>query len=910
MKIVDWDMDSDGGQQTSGQGAAIALEQTKKKLRDLHGAYIEEAGSATQITKHPKGYASYHTGLHENTAWGIAPTSPAALAKIEEALGHPMLLGGLLTAAAGFPAYLETRAGYGKTTMAHALKQRIDSLYERAEKGDRKAARELAELPFADVVVIEPKSEIAELIGYLYVAPSREHDHDPSVVNNLARFLIEEGRAETTEEAVELANNLLDESIVSMTGGGISGTTAIAPTAEIATALERAALWRMPNGKQAKPVALVLDDAHTPSFWEMMGERMKTALAANTMFGMPYVRVSYLLFANPNELNTTSEFASRLMPWITPADVTAQYGVRGTPTVSEVIRARGRKIAKAALKKVLGESIGEIGDISEVLSDQNVVQKINEQFEEEIRERAAYYGVLPDEVEELRKLPAEAYLTRDLGIPHYMDAIATAVTQAGLDAVTAGWHYRPEEEVDVDNIYSQYAGTPGFRAAYTDDELREVAERHAAFAEAVHRNIALATEIFSGKFEIPDWNRVLGFINQHIRSRGQKINWVNERAAVNKGRPVTAGPDRTPRDWQRFTRLPALFGAMGRPDMTAYTIGMIGGIDPEVTMPNITVNDTPKEIDRKLDEYFKADNLSPSVKAMLQGQQLTLGEYAEGLKQYARAVIFTTQADGSAGAHTIYSILEPHLDTILQHGGDGSADEPLAYLITRGVIQPSDHTETSIYEEAQPSGQQGGQQGKSVQWYAAHEADFNELLDKLYRSHLPTQVTDDHIQKNAEAAHTILSILAGLMHSMHATAARGSQERNAILRSAKHARKHLTSHEDKPLLQHVAAAARMAAALGRYAEKNRYEDLSDEDKKELHKFAHQVAFAFQRKDKNGNPAVSDDVKDLVQTVHGIATSGSQAKTGASATGVGPFTPLTEKKWNPDFADTLAKILRS
>jgi hypothetical protein len=903
-----------GAQTTQGQGAAIAPEKAKQKLEDLHKAYIDEAESATQIRKHPKEYASYHTGLYEKTAWGVAPKSPAALAKIEDALGHPMLLGGLLTVAAGFPAYLETRAGYGKTTMAHALKQRIDSLYERSKKGDKKASRELAELPFADVVVIEPKSEIAELIGYLYVAPNRERDHDPSVVNKLANYLIAEGRAETMEEAMKLANNLLDESIDWMTGGSISGTTAIAPTEEIATALERASLWRMPNGKMAKPVVLVCDDAHTPTYWAMLETRLKTALAANTMYGMPYARVSYLFLANPNELNTTSEFASRLMPWITPADVTAQFGVRGTPTVSELIRSRGRKIAKAALRKVLGQSIDEIGDISKVLNDEKVVEKLKEQFDEEIRERAGYYGVLPDEEEELRKLPPEAYLTGGLGTPHYMDAIATAVSQAGLDAVTAGWHYRPDEEVDVDNIYSQYAGTPGFRAAYTDDELREVAERHAAFAEAVHRNNALATEIFSGKFEIPDWERVLRFINQHIRSRTEKINWFNERAAVNRDEPIDSGPDRTPRDWQRFTRLPALFGAMGRPDMTAYTVGMIGGIDPEVSMPDITVNDPPGEIEKKLDAYFKANNLSPSVQAMLKGQQLTPGEYAEGLKQYARAVIFTTQADGSAGEHTIYSILKPHVDTILQHAGGGLSTAPLAHQITRGHILPSDHTETSIYKEAQPSGQQGGQQGgqqkHSVEWYEAHEADFNKLLGGLYSKHFPIQVTDAIIQDNAEAAHTTLSILAGLMHSMHATAARGSQERNAILKSAKHARKHLANHADKPLLQHVGAAARMAAALGRYAEKGRYEDLTDDDKRELHKFAHQVAFAHQRKDENGNPAVSQDVKDLMETVQIMASSGSQAKTGASATGVGRFTPLTEKRWNPDFADTLAKVLTS
>jgi heat shock protein HspQ len=82
--------------------------------------------------------------------------------------------------------------------------------------------------------------------------------------------------------------------------------------------------------------------------------------------------------------------------------------------------------------------------------------------------------------------------------------------------------------------------------------------------------------------------------------------------------------------------------------MAAYTLGVIGGINPEVSMPDLTVNDTPAEIDRKLDRYFNAENLSPSVQAMLKGQQLTPGEYAEGLKQYARAVIFTTQTDGSA----------------------------------------------------------------------------------------------------------------------------------------------------------------------------------------------------------------------------------------------------------------------
>jgi hypothetical protein len=178
---------------------------------------------------------------------------------------------------------------------------------------------------------------------------------------------------------------------------------------------------------------------------------------------------------------------------------------------------------------------------------------------------------------------------------------------------------------------------------------------------------------------------------------------------------------------------------------------------------------------------------------------------------------------------------------------------------------------------------------------------------------MQSQVNDAEIQRNAEAAHTALSILAKMMHSMHATAATGSQQRNAILKSAKHARENLISEAHQPLIDYAASAARMAAALRRYAEKNRYEDLSDEDKKELHKYAHLVAFAHA-KDSNGNPVLPpeklDDIKHLVETVHGIATTGSQTKTGADTTGVSSFTPLSEKRWDADFADALAKILTS
>jgi hypothetical protein len=49
---------------------------------------------------------------------------------------------------------------------------------------------------------------------------------------------------------------------------------------------------------------------------------------------------------------------------------------------------------------------------------------------------------------------------------------------------------------------------------------------------------------------------------------------------------------------------------------------------------------------------------------------------------------------------------------------------------------------------------------------------------------------------------------------------------------------------------------------------------------------------------------------LVETVHGIATTASQAKAGAGAAGTGSFAPLAEKRWSAEFADALAKILTS
>jgi hypothetical protein len=376
---------------------------------------------------------------------------------------------------------------------------------------------------------------------------------------------------------------------------------------------------------------------------------MKTALASNTMYGMPYLNATHLLFANPNQEEISDEFASRLMPWITPANVTSEYGLRGKRDESERIKAIGREIAEVAVEKVLGKSFDQVGDISEIRQHEKEIQKA---FDEEVEERLGDYGLPATAEKELRKMTAVQYLSSDLGIPHYMDAIATAVSRAGLDAVAAGWHWRPDEEVRARYIYSQYAGTQGFNAAYTPEELQEVAERHAAFAKAVLWNEGVALKLFKGSM-LPEWQKVKTFIDAHLPSTAEKINWYNERSAMNRRDTVDAGPDRSPRDWQRFVSLTVLFGTMGRPDMVAYTIGAIGGIKHEVPMPKITINDTPAEIDRKLDEYFEPENLSPSVRAMLDrvrvgGQKLTPEEYAAGLKQYARAVIFTTQAEGGA----------------------------------------------------------------------------------------------------------------------------------------------------------------------------------------------------------------------------------------------------------------------
>jgi hypothetical protein len=342
---------------------------------------------------------------------------------------------------------------------------------------------------------------------------------------------------------------------------------------------------------------------------------------------------------------------------------------------------------------------------------------------------------------------------------------------------------------------------------------------------------------------------------------------------------------------------------MGRPDMVAYTIGMVGGINPEVPMPEITVNDSPATVDKKLDEYFTAKNLSPSVQAMLRGQKLTPEEYAEGLKQYARAVIFTTQAESGAGEHTIYSILKPHIDTILKHATQESGDShpSLARRIVSNQVVLPRHSKSEIYQD--------------TPWYQTHRADFNKLFDNLYAAHKPIEKSEDEfIKENAEAAHAALSILAGLMRSMHATNAIGTQERNAILKSAEHARGQLRGEESKPIRDYVSSAARMAAALRRFTENNEdHNALDEKDIEELHKFGHLVALAHA-KDSQGNFVLPKeklkDIEELVKTVHGIATTSSDVRAGASAAGVGGFEPLTEKRWSAEFADTLARILRS
>jgi len=151
----------------------------------------------------------------------------------------------------------------------------------------------------------------------------------------------------------------------------------------------------------------------------------------------------------------------------------------------------------------------------------------------------------------------------------------------------------------------------------------------------------------------------------------------------------------------------------------------------------------------------------------------------------------------------------------------GSKLAPLAQQIAIAGTKPSDHKTSDIYQNAQTD--------TSVKWYEAYRADFKELLDNLYKNQMLSQVTEDDIRKNAEAAQTALAILAGLMRSMHATGATGSQERNAILQSAKHARENLRRSEHQPLIDHVALAARMAAALRLFSDKNgKYDDITDE----------------------------------------------------------------------------------
>lgn len=71
--------------------------------------------------------------------------------------------------------------------------------------------------------------------------------------------------------------------------------------------------------------------------------------------------------------------------------------------------------------------------------------------------------------------------------------------------------------------------------------------------------------------------------------------------------------------------------------------------------------------------------------------------------------------------------MKPHIEQI------GSDTASLAKQIAIGGKKLSDHNKSEIHQ--------------NTQWYEAHQADFNELLDKLYKRHMPSQVTDDDIRK-------------------------------------------------------------------------------------------------------------------------------------------------------------------
>jgi hypothetical protein len=118
--------------------------------------------------------------------------------------------------------------------------------------------------------------------------------------------------------------------------------------------------------------------------------------------------------------------------------------------------------------------------------------------------------------------------------------------------------------------------------------------------------------------------------------------------------------------------------------------------------------------------------------------------------------------------------LKPHTDTILQHGKQqmGSKLAPLAQQIAITGKTPSDHKTSDIYQNAQT--------GTSVKWYEAHRADFKELLDNLYKNHMPSQVTEDEIRKKCRSrAH-------GSGNTRRADAFNARNERNGQPRTERH----------------------------------------------------------------------------------------------------------------------------
>jgi len=613
---------------------------------------MKEVGSSAMSGAHFKGYAQWYKGYHEGISWAISATHPQKLQEIERHLGLPMLLAGLLTAMAGFPVYLESRPGYGKTTMARAIKKRLDALYQKLSSSPS-AARELAEFPFADIIIVE-----AELVGYLYVAgtanPIRGENQAPTVVETLANPPHSAGQASTLDEARQKASDRIRESVNIMTVGDVLGTIAIAPPAAIATALQRAVLWHAPNRKIVKPVLLWYDNAQSPGFLEMVRDRLKTALAADVVCGMPGLQAVHIFAANPNQIQIPDELASRLFPVIIPAGASIEFALRGYHDFDQHLDSVGRSIAEETVSRVLGKPYEEATQ-EEIERQANAIR---EWFRNELNTNHAQYALAPQDKDTVLEKDVLDYLSGGMGATHYEDAIGLAINHAGLDALTAGWHLQlPESE---EQIYQTLCDTPGYAMAYTPEELKEVAERHFVFATALARNTGSAKYLIdSDKSPLNEWRAMKRILN----NANMGINWYNERSYQNSGYPVDQPMMRTACDWQRLVHLTASFLTLGRPDMAVYTIGTICGIDPDVPAPQLTIETSPSEIDKQLEQYFHHNNLTPSARNLLESARINPETYAAALKELARATVFTTQTADGAGEHTIHSITEPCIDT-------------------------------------------------------------------------------------------------------------------------------------------------------------------------------------------------------------------------------------------------------